>query len=61
MSDTTIYGEMAAGISEVARAIVAYQNNMKPREKTEEELKIEEIRIKALLPAHCGNNVDIFV
>jgi hypothetical protein len=52
---------MVAGVSELARAVAAYQNVMKMRQKSEEELKDESIKVKPPLPSGCGNHVDLYV
>jgi len=49
-----------ANLDNVARIIEAYKKNMKPIEKSSEEIKYEQIKIKPL-PESCGCNVNILI
>jgi hypothetical protein len=48
-----------AGSWYVANAIIAYKKNSRPFEKSNEEKKDEEIRIKPMSESGCGTLVDI--
>jgi hypothetical protein len=45
----------------VAEAIEAYKRNSRPIEKSNEEKKDEEIRVKPPFPPGCGEHVNILI
>jgi len=53
--------EKIAGAYNINDVLNIYKRNMKPREKTVEEKKDEEIEVKPPLPSYCGNNLDMYV
>lgn len=53
-------GEITVGIDYVTQAILAYKKNMAFQEKSSDEKKDEEVKVKPILESHLGNNIDYY-